>query len=166
MPTLHPRPIKSGPLGFEAQELVFFNAWFQWTARFKNMTLQTKATTSTDNQGHRDTKVGSAAESTSAQHCPCNISLVGTCFPDLQWENPYTWLLIFTQFSFLIFLVPHKWILEDWAVSDCHQGGMILTLSSKKATIPSGNHRIGKHFLNNNWNFLTIIHLFPYVFSI
>ena len=24
MPTLHPRPIKSGPLGFEAQELVFF----------------------------------------------------------------------------------------------------------------------------------------------
>ena len=87
----------------------FFHAWFQWTARFK---LQTKARTSTDNQGHRDTRAGSAAESTSAQHCPCNISLVGTRFLDLEWENPYTWLLIFTQFCFLIFLVPYKWILR------------------------------------------------------
>ena len=80
--------------------------------RFKNKTPQTKARTSTDNQAHRDTRDGSAAESTSAQHCPCDISLVGTCFPDGEWENPYTWLLIFTQICFLIFLVPHKRILR------------------------------------------------------
>ena len=68
------------------------------------MTLQTRERTSTDNQEHGDTIVGSAAESASVQRLSMlHLSFVGTRLLGLEQEDPHTCLLLFTQFCFPMF---------------------------------------------------------------